>query len=38
MYRRFTRALGFCVAVSVGWIVFEMYFKVKDRVNTRWQD
>ena len=31
-------ALGFYVAVSVGWIVFEMYFKVKDRVNTRWQD
>ena len=38
MYRHFTNVLGLCVAVSIGWIFYEMHFKVRDRYNARWQD
>ena len=33
LYRRFTNALAVCVVASVGWIFYEMWFKVTDMIN-----
>ncbi|KAK1263726.1 hypothetical protein QJS04_geneDACA013521 [Acorus gramineus] len=37
IYRKFTNALGVAVVVSVGWIVYELYFKSTDVYNELWQ-
>eukprot|EP00271_Cylindrocystis_brebissonii_P009131 TRINITY_DN23798_c0_g1_i1.p1 TRINITY_DN23798_c0_g1~~TRINITY_DN23798_c0_g1_i1.p1 ORF type:complete len:527 (-),score=95.10 TRINITY_DN23798_c0_g1_i1:937-2517(-) len=37
LYRKFTNALALSVVVSVAWIGYEMYFKVSDQFNERWQ-
>lgn len=37
LYRKFTNALALSVIVSVAWIGYEMYFKVSDAYNERWQ-
>lgn len=35
--RRFTNALALMVWISVAWIAYEMYFKVTDQYNEKWQ-
>ncbi|XP_062188481.1 uncharacterized protein LOC133891754 [Phragmites australis] len=37
MYRKFTNALIIAVAVSLGWITFEIHFKSTDEYNERWR-
>lgn len=37
LYRRFTNTLAVAVVISVTWIAYEMYFKVTDQFNERWQ-
>mmetsp|Transcript_63656 Transcript_63656/g.201285 ORF Transcript_63656/g.201285 Transcript_63656/m.201285 type:complete len:304 (+) Transcript_63656:851-1762(+) len=37
VYRRFTNTLAVAVVLSVAWIGYEMYFKVSDQFNERWQ-
>ena len=37
LYRRFTNTLAIMVWISVGWIAYEMYFKVTDQYNEKWQ-
>lgn len=37
LYRRFTNTLALMVWVSVAWIAYEMYYKVTDQYNERWQ-
>ena len=37
LYRRFTNALAVCVVASVGWIFYEMWFKVTDMINEKWE-
>lgn len=37
LYRKFTNSLALSVVVSVAWIGYEMYFKVTDQFNERWQ-
>eukprot|EP00245_Coleochaete_scutata_P015196 TRINITY_DN6678_c0_g1_i1.p1 TRINITY_DN6678_c0_g1~~TRINITY_DN6678_c0_g1_i1.p1 ORF type:complete len:547 (-),score=115.02 TRINITY_DN6678_c0_g1_i1:697-2337(-) len=37
LYRKFTNSLAVAVVVSVAWIGYEMYLKVFDRFNERWQ-
>ena len=38
MYRQFTNVLAFGTLVAVGFIGFEMYFKVTDVYNERWEE
>ncbi|MFQ6654903.1 hypothetical protein Gotur_025687 [Gossypium turneri] len=38
IYRKFTNALAVVVIVSVGWICYEIYFKVNDVYNEQWQN
>ncbi|KAK4741484.1 hypothetical protein SAY87_025072 [Trapa incisa] len=38
IYRKFTNALAVTVLVSVGWICYELYFKLKDVYNQHWQN
>ncbi|PKA47058.1 hypothetical protein AXF42_Ash011732 [Apostasia shenzhenica] len=38
IYRKFTNALAVAVVLSVGWIVYEIYFKSTDVFNERWQN
>ena len=35
--RRFTNSLALMVWISVAWIAYEMYFKVTDQYNEKWQ-
>mmetsp|Transcript_1135 Transcript_1135/g.2014 ORF Transcript_1135/g.2014 Transcript_1135/m.2014 type:complete len:521 (-) Transcript_1135:1470-3032(-) len=37
LYRHFTNTLAVAVVISVSWIAYEMYFKVTDQFNERWQ-
>lgn len=37
LYRRFTNALAVSVVASVGWIFYEMWFKVTDMINEKWE-
>ncbi|KAL6855886.1 hypothetical protein ACP4OV_018688 [Aristida adscensionis] len=37
MYRKLTNALIIAVAVSLGWITFEIHFKSTDEYNERWR-
>jgi hypothetical protein len=37
LYRRFTNTLAIAVVISVAWIGYEMYFKVTDQFNERWE-
>ncbi|MBA0779294.1 hypothetical protein Gotri_003561 [Gossypium trilobum] len=37
IYRKFTNALAVAVIVSVGWICYELYFKLNDVYNEQWQ-
>ncbi|KAF8679302.1 hypothetical protein HU200_046084 [Digitaria exilis] len=37
MYRRLTNALLITVAMSLGWITFEIHFKSTDEYNERWR-
>ncbi|WVZ66683.1 hypothetical protein U9M48_015872 [Paspalum notatum var. saurae] len=37
MYRRFTNALIIAVAVSLGWITFEIHFKSTEEYDERWR-
>lgn len=37
LYRKFTNTLAIAVMVAVGWIGYEIYFKVSDPFNERWQ-
>ena len=37
LYRHFTNTLAVAVVISVSWIAYEMYFKVIDQFNERWQ-
>ncbi|GJP75317.1 hypothetical protein CLOP_g5770 [Closterium sp. NIES-67] len=37
LYRRFTNMLALSVLVSVAWIGYEIFFKVTDPFNERWQ-
>ncbi|XP_062188613.1 uncharacterized protein LOC133891918 [Phragmites australis] len=37
MYRKFTNALIIAVAVSLGWITFEIHFKSTDGYSERWR-
>ncbi|KAK9909695.1 hypothetical protein WJX75_006282 [Coccomyxa subellipsoidea] len=37
LYRRFTNSLALMVWVSVAWIAYEMWFKVTDQYNEKWQ-
>ncbi|KAL3824511.1 hypothetical protein ACJIZ3_020540 [Penstemon smallii] len=38
VYRKFTNALAVAVIVSVGWILYELYFKSNDVYNEQWQN
>lgn len=38
MYRKFTNALALMVMVSIVFICYEMFFKISDRYNERWQE
>ncbi|GAQ77593.1 hypothetical protein KFL_000010420 [Klebsormidium nitens] len=37
LYRKFTNALAVSVLISIAWIAYEMWFKVTDQLNERWQ-
>ncbi|CAI5461962.1 unnamed protein product [Closterium sp. Yama58-4] len=37
LYRRFTNMLALSVLISVAWIAYEIFFKVTDPFNERWQ-
>jgi hypothetical protein len=37
LYKRFTNTLALWVWISVAWIAYEMYYKVTDNYNERWQ-
>ena len=37
LYRNFTNLLACGVLLSVGWVMYEMGFKVSDRLNEHWQ-
>ncbi|KAK9820340.1 hypothetical protein WJX72_009196 [[Myrmecia] bisecta] len=37
LYKRFTNLLALLVWISVAWIAYEMYYKVTDQFNEKWQ-
>jgi hypothetical protein len=37
LYRRFTNTLAISVVISVAWIGYEMWFKVSDAFNEKWE-